>query len=288
MLQVARLAPKLLGESDRLVAEFILSQMNKDGGFKDRSGESDLYYTVFGMESLLALQSDFSFHPTIPYLHSFQTGEKLDFVHLTCLARAWANVPHTNPGMEIKQEILRKIEQYRTLDGGYNPTPRSKTGTAYACFLALGAYQDSEIQMPNINMMRNCLASLKTVDGAFANDTNMKTGLTSPTAAAVRILYYLGGKPDKMTAQWLLERCHPQGGFCAAPQISFPDLLSTATALHALPDMRVSYNHVKEGCLDFIDSLWVNRGSFYGNWTDDILDCEYTFYGLLALGHLSM
>ena len=29
-------------------------------------------------------------------------------------------------------------------------------------------------------------------------------------------------------------------------------------------------------------------GGFHGNWSDDYLDCEYTFYGLLALGHLSL
>ena len=41
-------------------------------------------------------------------------------------------------------------------------------------------------------------------------------------------------------------------------------------------------------CLDFVDSLWTNEGSFHGNWADDHLDCEYTCYGLLTLGHLSL
>ena len=36
------------------------------------------------------------------------------------------------------------------------------------------------------------------------------------------------------------------------------------------------------------DSLWNAAGGFHGNWTDDTLDCEYTYYGLLALGHLSL
>jgi hypothetical protein len=45
---------------------------------------------------------------------------------------------------------------------------------------------------------------------------------------------------------------------------------------------------VKEPCLDFIDSLWTNEGAFHGNWADDHVDCEYTFYGLLALGHLAV
>ena len=67
-----------------------------------------------------------------------------------------------------------------------------------------------------------------------------------------------------------------------------PDLLSTATALHALRGMDRDLEPFKEPCLDFIDSLWVNRGSFYGSWGEAYLDCEYTFYGLLALGHLSL
>jgi hypothetical protein len=40
--------------------------------------------------------------------------------------------------------------------------------------------------------------------------------------------------------------------------------------------------------LDFVDSLWTNRGGFFGSWLDDTLDCEYTYYGLLALGHLTI
>ena len=67
-----------------------------------------------------------------------------------------------------------------------------------------------------------------------------------------------------------------------------PDLLSTATALHALAGLEVSFATVKELCLDFVDSLWTNEGGFYGQWGDDHLDCEYAFYGLLALGHLSL
>ena len=45
---------------------------------------------------------------------------------------------------------------------------------------------------------------------------------------------------------------------------------------------------VKEPCLDVIDSLWTNRGGFFGTWEDDAVDCEYTYYALLAMGHLSL
>ena len=43
-----------------------------------------------------------------------------------------------------------------------------------------------------------------------------------------------------------------------------------------------------ETCLDFIDTLWTARGGFFGHWEDTHLDCEYTYYALLALGHLSL
>jgi prenyltransferase beta subunit len=55
MLQVARLAPTLLGDSRDLVRAFLESRVNPDGGFQDRTGQSDLYYTVFGLEGLSAL-----------------------------------------------------------------------------------------------------------------------------------------------------------------------------------------------------------------------------------------
>ena len=43
MIQVARLAPKLLGESAELVEAYVRGQQNPDGGFRDRDGNSDLY-----------------------------------------------------------------------------------------------------------------------------------------------------------------------------------------------------------------------------------------------------
>src|SRR5438876_10095138 len=96
MLQVARLAPRMLKESANLVRDFLFRQQNEDGGFKDRDGKSDLYYTVFGIDGLLALQAELPTARLASYLKSFGDGEGLDFVHLCCLARAWAGV--SGPG----------------------------------------------------------------------------------------------------------------------------------------------------------------------------------------------
>ena len=73
----------------------------------------------------------------------------------------------------------------------------------------------------------------------------------------------------------------------SAPKAPMPDLLSTATALHALAGMQVEFESVREPCLDFLDSLWTGQ-AFCGHWAEDVTDSEYTFYALLALGHLSV
>jgi prenyltransferase beta subunit len=288
MLQVARLAPKLLGESCDLVVDFVQGQRNGDGGFKDRSGKSDLYYTVFGIEALLALQADLSPGVTEQYLRGFGNGESLDFAHLTCLARCWASLRKGIPDQDTCREILHRIERFRSRDGGYHDVPDSPHGTTYGCFLAMGAYQDLQADLPDIGGLTRCLKCLQTQDGAFANHPHLDTGTTPATAAAVTLLRCLGESVHPSVSRWLLSRCCPQGGFFAIPAAPIPDLLSTATALHALAGMQVPLDDVKEPCLDFIDSLWTNKGAFYGNWMEDTLDCEYTYYALLALGHLSL
>lgn len=295
MLQVARLAPKVLGEAAGLVHGFLNRQQNEDGGFMDRAGKSDLYYTVFGIDGLLALQTELPAERITSYLRRFDDGEGLDFVHLCCLARGWAAIQARDllrdsptDASSWKRAILKRIASFRTPDGGFHPLPHQPYGTAYGCFLGLGAYQDLNAEFPEPTRLVECLASLKTADGVWANERGLKTGSTNATAAAVSVSRALSVPVDPVVGDWLLARCHADGGFLAMPVAPLPDLLSTATALHALAGLGVPFESVKEPCLDFVDSLWTNEGSFHGNWTDEHLDCEYTFYGLLALGHLSL
>lgn len=286
MLQVARLAPTLLGESKDLVSNFLRRSLTADGAFADRAGNSDLYYTVFGLEGLLALSEDLPSR-TPAYLERFGDGEGLDFVHLTCLARAWGSVSKNGPPSATRDGIVKRLERFRSRDGGYAVTPDAESGSVYACFLALGALEDLGADV-RADALLACVEKLRASDGGYANHPGASEGATPPTAAAAMVRHHLGLPGDPALGQWLLSRCHADGGFFAAPGAPIPDLLSTATALHALTAMQVDLSAVREPCLDFVDSLWTNAGGFYGNWTDEILDCEYTYYGLLALGHLSL
>jgi hypothetical protein len=309
MLQVARLAPKSLGDATELVVNFLRSQFNPNGGAKDRAGQSDLYYTVFALEGLLALSPSSPFFPspgtpgegqggglprepdrahTANYLRSFGSGESLDFVHLSCLARCWASLPKPLQTNIPTEAILHHVERYRTPDGAYDATPRAKHGSLYGCFLALGAYEDLGRPLPDPAALIRCAESLRTPDGGYANDLGLPLGLTPSTAAAATLLRHLGHEPPRDVIPWLLARHHPEGGFFATPDAPLPDLLSTATALHALSGLHANLEPIKEPCLDFLDTLWTNKGAFYGSWEDDTPDAEYTYYALLALGHLSL
>jgi prenyltransferase beta subunit len=286
MLQVARLAPKVLGDSAALVRDFLLRQINGNGSFTDRTGRSDLYYTAFGVDGLIALQAELPVERIRSYVRSFGDGEHLDFVHLCCLARVRAAT-----GLQNEKNCLaigQRIEQFRSRDGGFNLQPHQVHGTIYACFLAFGAYQDLGRELPDALRIVQCLKVLETKDGAWANDRDAKSGSTNATAAAVTLLRNMSMPIDGSVGDWLLAQHHPQGGFVAAPGAPMPDLLSTATALHALAGMEVPLETIREDCLDFIDTLWTNHGAFHGHWGDEEIDCEYAFYALLALGHLSL
>ncbi len=289
MQQVARAAPKALKEATELVQDFLLAQQNADGGFKDREGKSDLYYTVFGLDALAALDSPVDLDGVESYLMSFAEGEGLDLVHLSCLTRCWGTIGRDRMPKNLRATLLKRLEDFRKPCGGWDNNPKREHGTAYGSFLALGAYQDMGKLPPKPLRILQSLKQLETPDHAWNNHPNLPIGSTNPTAGAVVLLNNLHLPISAEVGQWLRSQLHAQGGFVAVPDAPMPDLLSTATALHALAALEIRLNDGEtERCLDFVDSLWDATGGFHGHWSDDYVDCEYTFYGLLALGHLSL
>ncbi len=289
MLQVARVTPKILGDAAELVQTFLTSQQNTDGGFKDREGKSDLYYTVFGLDALSVFQAEPDLDAVEKFLRTFGDGEELDLIHLSCLTRSWGSLGVDRMPKGLRKALLGRLESFRKPCGGWDNNPERNHGTAYGSFLALGAYQDMGKLPPKPLRILQSLKQLETPDHAWNNHPNLPTGSTNPTAGAIVLLNNLHLPINAEVGQWLRAQLHAQGGFVAVPDAPMPDLLSTATALHALAALEVCLNEEEtERCLDFVDSLWDASGGFHGHWSDDYIDCEYTFYGLLALGHLSL
>lgn len=269
-------AKKLLGDSAGLVADFLCSQINQDGGFRGRSADSDLYYTMFGIEALCALGVEIPYERISCYLRNFHSDSSLDFVHLCCLARCLAYVSSDDIDGDLVDSIKGGVDEYF-----------AENRSAYACFLALGAYQDLGVSMPDQKGVVSSLGLLKTPDGGYANEPDISVGSVPATAAAVSVLHYLGKSVPDDTVGWLLKCFSPDGGFLAMPKAPVADLLSTATALYTLSLVGADIANLRERCLDFVDTLWDGKGGFCGSIADGTCDCEYTFYGLLALGHLS-
>ena len=258
-----------------------------DGGFAGRSARSDIYYTVFGLECLLALGDQPPTKKLAKFLTGFGDGESLDLVHLACLARCWADLPDGMPAEDVRAGIVGRLAKLRCDDGGFSHVSGARLGSTYGCFLALGAYQDLSEEMPDADALADCIESMELGDGGFANDPRLKIGTTAATSAGVVSLRHLGRDVDRSSTDWLAGRRGLHGGFLAADGMLTPDLLSTAAALYALAGAGVDLAEHREPCLDFIDGLWDAAGAFRGCLADEALDCEFTFYGLLALGSLS-
>jgi len=305
----------ITGASWDSIGSYLLSQVNADGGFRGRSGESDLYYSLFGLGALLATGVGFSSRKANAYLTSFASGDSLDFVHLICLIRcrciirALLRAPFgprllasrmKGAGMALSTflggkggsqagdpAILRSVEEYRSRDGGYSHTMKNaEQGTIYAAFLAYLAYTDAGRKVPNETGLITSVSRLKLDDGSFANAPDVESGSTTSTAAALVLQAEITSRPNSDSCDQLFSRISPSGGFLGSGRAPGSDLLSTATALYALKRAGRGLGEQIEATRNFVEGLWNGDGGFSGSAWDDRSDCEYTFYALLALGCL--
>jgi hypothetical protein len=288
LVQTARLAPRFLADSTGLVRAFYERSFSFSGAALNRAGLPDLYYTAFALAGAAALESSPHLDSLSKWLTSFEDGAELDFVHRGALARCWAAIGRDRMPRGLQPRLLKRLEEFRKPDGGYDGDRHRAHGTAYGAFVALGAYEDLCALPRNLIDLARGLAGLRSSDGAWSNAPGQAVGALNATAGATVLLRQLGLPVPAEVGRWILAQEHSGGGFLAVPGAPIPDLLSTATALQALAAAEIDLpEEVNERCFDFIDSLWSAEGGFHGNWADDILDVEYTFYGLLALGNLA-
>jgi hypothetical protein len=286
MLDDARRGGADLGVRAAIVTEFIHAIQADDGGFRGRDGRTDLYYTLFGLQCARALDIPLDWERVAAFLG--RTDDRIDdLTHAASLARCWALLPRDAMTDERQAALLSRIAAFRAQDGGYALLATMHAGSVYGSFLAFLAYQDFDQHVPHPERVLACIRTLCTGDGGYANVPDTPLGTTPVTAAALVLTHALGGVVDATTIAWLIARHETGGGFTATPGAPVPDLLSTATALSALIRVGAPLSALRESCRRFVLSLFDDRGGFHGTRYDDMIDCEYTFYGLLALGCLA-
>jgi hypothetical protein len=286
MLHAARTGAERLGGRRQSCIEFLASQQNEDGGFRDRLGSSDLYYTVFGVQAFEALGVPLADEQLSSYLAAFGRGEGLDLVHLCCLVRSRVSLPGAGVDDDFRREASERIEGFRAGDGGYALRQGAPRGSVYACFLALGAYQDLGMETPHLRAAVSCVENLRVDEGGYANEAEIPAGSAPATAAAMTVLRHAEAAVSPQTAVWLLNECYRDGGFLAVPAAPQPDLLSTAVSLHALGGFAAPPASIGDDCRRFVHDRQVSKGGFSASTADTTADCEYTYYALLALGNL--
>jgi len=314
MIQTARRGVEQLGERGGLVGRFLLRQQNADGGFRNRSGQSDLLdtaYALLGWAALLRASSaerartnvsSLSVEDALARAESFLRtageGQSLNLGHLSALVRAWAALgelrrrsAETTPDPGALQSLL---ESYRAREGGYHAERGSQFGSAQGCFLAVGALQDLGATIPDAEGLIRCLNRLQVEPGVYTNflapdavcNLRSRIGSTIATAATVAVFQHFGHPTHPATASWLLGQCRAEGGFLALPKAPLPDLGSTANALQTLERLGVALDGVQAERRAYVESLWSDQGGFHGHSYDVKVDAETTFAGLLAMGCL--
>ncbi len=273
-----------LADRQELIS-FVQSMQNSDGGFCGASGQSDLYYTMFASEIILAAgESSFQYD-----LEGFVRGNRPpfeDLIHLSAWIRLCADFA---PGLlkGHREMLLDELNRFHCEDGGFSIYSQVDVSNLYGCFLAVSAFQDLELTCPDPEKLLAFVDSLRLEDGSFVNHSQIPIGSVPATAAGIMIHFYRDRGVDEKSTCWLLGQFQSCGGCRAAPVSPEPDLLSTAVALFALRRVEWGLDEVREVNVKYIHSLREPGRGFYSDGRKTQMDAEYTYYGLLGLGSLS-
>ncbi len=284
MVSLLRNALDVLDEQGQTeVFQFLKSQQNADGGFKDRGGRSDLYYSLFGMLILEAegrrqkakesvrsqysvVQPAFEIKAKLTQFVKNQSSKEVTgFIEQCCLALLQKELKISRfSRLKTLIKISRLFWKERH---SINLSYRS-----FVLFLTLDAV------LPFRGLLQRF--SGKMLSRVEVN----KHSPCSEIAAKVFLLKMLG-EGGSEEQQLLMSFASESGGFRAFQHLEQADMLSTAVALFALKTADCDIRLLAPGCLEFIQQNFID-GAFLSGDGDQTADLEYTFYGLLALGTL--
>lgn len=270
------------------ISTFLIAQLDTDGGFKNRAGNSDLYYTYFGILSFLSAEIPVP-SSTLDYLERKSKVRNLDMVHLSVLIqsiRATENLPNAGKKRTDRYDkLFERLEFFRSDDGGYRVSENLQEGTLYGIYLAFFAYNSCNLRIPQIKKIPTFITSVTQEDGACSNCPSNSFGTSTTSSAALLLQECISGTHNAKTARWLESCISEGGGTKVSPLAPIPDMLSTAATLYALYKTNcVMRKNVIENNLRFIKSLKIANGAFSGSSNDRTADLEYTYYALFSTG----
>lgn len=249
-------------KSQAEVITFVQSCQHSGGGFTNRAGRPDLYYSLFGvwLADAIGLGKILENHKRFMLENAEAQKEPVDaFAEILIRTVLFKN--------EFKKPSKLRLFKMVFQNAG-------KVSIFYRLFLFLLAF-DAFYRNKVIYFFARPALSF------------YSPSAESPCSihAAVAVALQKAGLGTKKEAKILLSFFEDGKGFKAFREVDEPDLLSTAVALFSLKFTGADLRLVTPTCLELIQQNY-RSGAFLAGNGDEMHDLEYTFYGLLALGTL--
>jgi hypothetical protein len=269
---------RLDDEAQRRIASFVSSQLTANGGFMDKSGKADLYYTSFGLMLAYILKLNINTSIIEKWLDK-QENQLSDLVYGSAYIRS-RMLCKLLKANKLNFALTQLFKTKQTLPV-FTDYPHDDMYSPYSQFLLLSLHEDMGIKTINQQEILTSISEYHIEAGGYSNIKGSSQATTNATVAALAVKGQLYGYLANDDIRYLYLSQDESGGFFAGVSSPVPDLLSTATALFMLKCYGLTPRFNAD---DFIDSHWLSSGSFGATLMDETGDVEYTFYGLLALG----
>lgn len=246
------------------VQRFVESCQRPDGAFTDRGGNTDFYYSLFGVliASALDLKDLTEKHKNFIQKAKIPKKERALFFAYT-LIRAFLSENNSQ-----KPSILKFTRILFGKSGNVNP--------GYLLFMWMLTFDFFYGKRSLILFPAKIFLSLH----------RPTTDLPCSVVAAYAVARHFSGLNVTKELRMLLSFFEEGKGFKIFHDVKHPDLLSTAVALFALKTAGADFRMVVPDCLNLIQQNYAD-GAFLSGDGDTTRDLEYTFYGLLTIGVLS-
>ena len=249
-------------QAQQEVVEFLTQSQDKKGGFTDRAGTPDLYYSLFGSWLAQGVGQTTLLDNLKEFIKK-QNPDKLGVVEQMALLLIRSDIETDAPEVSAPKLLKLFYRQGKNIHLSY------RFFLFTLVFDAIGKRKQFYYFLARI--------------GLFF----YKPKSDFPCSLVAALLYArkkLGLKYDKQK-QHILNFALKNGGFKAFQNVKNADMLSTGVALFALSETMADLRLLKPATLGFIQDNF-NGGAFLSGDGDQTCDLEYTFYGLLALGSL--
>jgi geranylgeranyl transferase type-2 subunit beta len=269
---------------------FVLDCRVPDGGFRGREGDSDLYYTDFGLRCLALLSPG---HPAIAAAKEYlerPIREPSSIVECFSLLNLHRLTEAVSPKNDLESFVERRLLESLLPGGGFSRFGVDGSVSAYHTFLASLCMQILGKTLPLAKEAVAAIEKLKRPQGGFAEFDGQAEPQTNATAAAAAFLMMHDAMTEETSVEivrFLASVQSSDGGVKAHASIENGDLLSTFTGVLTLAGFDALSSIDTAALAQFLRRTAAPQGGFLACDGDETPDVEYAYYGIATYSLLN-